>query len=900
MSKRHGTGRCLALSSITLGVLALVNQASAQQADASVARVEVTGSSIKRAANEEALPVSVVKAEEMDQRGMTTLADLMMAIPQSLSLAPSNAGSGTNINMRGLGVNRTLVLLNGRRLANEAISDGYANLDVIPKSALQRVEVLRDGASSIYGSDAIGGVVNFITRPSFNGAQVTLQGTRPQHSGGGDEQRASFIVGRGDLAVDGWNVYATFDGHRRSRLLASDRDWMSSPELMTSIGRAPSLASGGYAMPANFTTSASKTARNPLYAEGCAAPYSIQGAKNTCVLDDQTYGTALYGNQQLTFYARASYRPNPNHTFFIDYSRGQEYILGTKNPTQALAVDGVNPLLPSTSKWYPGGSGGVPAVAGLKGEPLNLTWSVADLGPATTKDVQLNQRLSFNAEGTIGEWDYKAGVSIGNSQRDGYYHSGYVIGQGLLDGLKSGVLNPFGLQDQAGLDYLKSIGVDGARNRDSTSTYKGLDATFSRSVMELAGGAMGVAVGVDLHRDTTQDTKLPIGAQVTYAKSSPSHGEGQRNVAAIYAELDAPVTKNLDLNFAVRDDHFSDFGNTINPKASFKYTVNKGLMFRGSANTGFRAPTLFDRYGYRLPGATTTTAAKWDDPVLCPGGTPGVAGTGKALPGYVESTVCNTKFDKQTGSNPDVGPEKSKGASLGVVFEPMRNATVSVDYFYVDLKDQIANLPEQVYFQNPAKYADLFVRNEDGTIDYIKNIVMNLGGQRTSGFDVSGNYRFPKSAWGNFEVQLDGTYLTKFENQLEPGGEWFQNVGRFGAANNGTTSSYPVITFRWKHTLQLRWANGPYSAQLTQNYNTGYHDQNLVDAQYFRDIKPYQVWNVAFTYKGIKHLTLAAGINNLFDRDPPTTNHKTYSYGYLSSAGSPIGRALNARATYDF
>src|SRR5205085_7187387 len=134
------------------------------QADQPMTRVEVTGSSIKRLAAEDALPITEIKAEELQKQGMTTLADVMMSLPQSASLAPSNGGSGTNINLRGLGVNRTLVLLNGRRLANEAIADGYANLDTIPISALARVEVLRDGASSIYGSDAIGGVVNFITK----------------------------------------------------------------------------------------------------------------------------------------------------------------------------------------------------------------------------------------------------------------------------------------------------------------------------------------------------------------------------------------------------------------------------------------------------------------------------------------------------------------------------------------------------------------------------------------------------------------------------------------------------------------------------------------------------------------------------------------------------------------
>jgi len=175
----------LSLSAITLAVLGLMQQASAQEP----MRVEVTGSSIKRLASEASLPITAVSGDEMEKRGMTTLADLMMALPQSNSLAPSNAGSGTNINLRGLGVNRTLVLLNGRRLANEAIADGYANLDVIPMSAIARVEILNDGASSIYGSDAIGGVVNFITKRDYKGAAITAQVLQPQRDGGGDEKR---------------------------------------------------------------------------------------------------------------------------------------------------------------------------------------------------------------------------------------------------------------------------------------------------------------------------------------------------------------------------------------------------------------------------------------------------------------------------------------------------------------------------------------------------------------------------------------------------------------------------------------------------------------------------------------------------------------------------------------
>lgn len=889
----------LTLSAITVAVLGVISQSQALAQEP--LRVEVTGSSIKRLASEASLPITSVTGEELEKRGMTTLADLMMALPQSNSLAPSNAGSGTNVNLRGLGVNRTLVLLNGRRLANEAIADGYANLDVIPMSAIARVEVLNDGASSIYGSDAIGGVVNFITKREYNGASVTAQAVQPQRDGGADEQRVSFIIGTGDLQKDGWNIYATADAHRRSRLLGSDRAELSSAELLTSIGRAPSLASGGFAMPANFTIPSNKAfaAANPYYSTGCVAPYSIQGGKNTCVINNQTYNTALYANDQLTFFTKATKRISDDHTISLEYNRGEEHIFGTKIPTTSLAANGVTALLPSTSKWYPGGSGGVPKVTGVTGAPLLVTWSVADLGAYTTKDEQINQRWNLSDEGVIAGWDYKAGLVVGISDRIGYLDSGAVDGAKLIAGITNGTLNPFGLQDATGKAYLDSIGLNGQKLRVSKSTYTGLELTLNKAVMKLPAGDVGLAVGLDFHRDTTEDTKTELGNLATYAGSVPSHGQGARNVAALYAEVEVPVTKELNLNLAVRDDHFSDFGNTVNPKASFRYQPNSVVMFRGSANTGFRAPTLFDRYGYRLPGSTTTTGAAWDDPVQCPGPTPAIAGTGKALPGLVSATVCNVKLPKQTGSNAELIPETSVGGTLGMVVEPMKNLTVSVDYWRITMDKMLANLPEQAYFLDPVKYADLFVRDATGKLLYIKNVTMNLGGQKAAGLDLAANYSYPTEGWGTFKVSLNGTYLTQFDNQLEKGGAWASNIGRFGLASNGTTSSLPIITFRWKHTLALNWTKGDWAAQLTQNYNTGYHDQNLVAAQYFRDIKPYQVFNLTGTYRGFKNFTIVAGVTNLFDVNPPVTNHSGYN-GYLSSAASPIGRAFNTRITYTF
>ncbi len=898
------------LSAVAIGALTLISQAQAQQAEG-LARIEITGSSIKRVASEAALPVSTIKAEEFTQRGITTVADIMMTLPQSLSLAPSNAGAGTNINLRGLGINRTLVLVNGRRLANEATADGFANLDVIPMSALERVEVLNDGASSIYGSDAIGGVVNFITKKSFTGASITAQASQPQRSGGGDEQRLSLTAGKGDLDVDGWNVYASVDAHRRSRLASSDRSFLSSADVLTALGRAPSLGTGSFAFPANVVTNNSaKTPNNPYYASGCVAPYSIQGAKNTCVLDSNNYNTSLYGNEQITFYSKGTLQLGPDHTLTIDYSRGQEHIDSVRNPATSAAISyaastgfasvAAPIITPASSKWYPGGSGGTPAIAGLNGVPLIVQYSSPDL--AGTRDEQLNQRLVVNDQGRIADWDYKLGLNVGTSDRTITDGAGILDAQKLNAGISNGTINPFGNQDAAGQAYLNSIALSGQTLRAARATFTGIDATASRELMALGGGAMALAVGADLHRDAVRDQKMPGGLYAAPVAAAPTYAQSSRQIAALFAELEMPVTKQLTFNAALRDDNYSDVGNTLNPKASFRFQPSAALMFRGSVSTGFRAPTLSDMYGYTVPGANTSTSVPMDDPTLCPSATPNISGTGKALSGQVASIVCNAKQPKRTGANPGLVPEKSSTFTFGTVFEPVKDATVSLDYWHVDMTDMIGNLPEPAYTADPAKYQSLFVRNADGSLAYINNTTTNLGGQRLSGIDITTNYKFPATEFGTFKIGLDGTYLTQFDNQVDKGGPWVSNIGRFGLAGNGTTSSFPVLSFRWRHNLRLSWTRGDWSSQITQIFNSSYLDQNTttVPAANNHTIASYSVVNWTVSYSGVKNLKVVAGVNNVFDNMPPATNHSAYSFGYLSSAASPIGRSFNTTATYKF
>jgi len=178
---------------------------------------------------------------------------------------------------------------------------------------------------------------------------------------------------------------------------------------------------------------------------------------------------------------------------------------------------------------------------------------------------------------------------------------------------------------------------------------------------------------------------------------------------------------------------------------------------------------------------------------------------------------------------------------------------------------------------------------------------MNLGGQIAGGVDVSSTYDFPRTSFGAFRIGLDGTYLTRFDNQLVKDGPWMSNVGQFGWASNGTTSSFPIITPRWKHNLRFSWQYGSWNAQLTNTFQTKYRDQNTaVTAQYYRDISSYSAWNFTTTYSVTEKVKITGGVTNMFDKAPPVTNNTVYNYAYLSSVANPTGRAYNLRVTYGF
>lgn len=926
------------LSAVTAAVLTMMNTATAQEAP--MQRVEVTGSSIKRLATENALPLTTIKAEELMNRGLTTMSEVAVALTVASTNEPvGGGGSGTMINMRGLNTNRTLVLLNGRRLANEALGASSVNVDVIPMGAIERVEVLRDGASALYGTDAIAGVVNFITKRAITGVSLSASAVQPEASGGGAQRRVGFVAGKGSLSEDGWNVYTAFDIQRRDSLLQRDRPEITDPAKIAQLGGTPftSNVSGGASAPANFTIyrngKSTGITGNPYFASGCVGPYATQttlpstrsSAKggNTCITDPTIYPQLLPEVQQATLHTRASFAHGDGAVLSVELNLSKSYVDASDGPQPFGANTNYDRLTGSrkpllitpASKWYPGGSGGVPAVAGLNGEDLALTWNLAELGPVTNHDEQENHRLVVQDEGQLnfmGSWDYRTGVVYAYSARDIGFRDNFVRTPGVYTGVANGILNPFGPQDAAGREYLESISADGLEYRNADVRNYGADVNLSRTLMDLGGGALGLAVGADWRRETFEENTNMLGNEVVYKVSgTPGRNpSGSRRVVGVYAELDAPVTRALNLNFAVRADHFSDFGSTVNPKASFRYQPMKQLMVRGTASQGFRAPTLPELYG--TPRTLQPSAMSWDDPLLCPSATPGASGTGTLTtdPRFAglnldAERVCNTRLTTLTGANPELEPETSKTYTVGFVVEPVKNFVATIDLWKIEMEGTIAQISEDTIFNNLDRYGDLFVRKPDGTLEYIQKTRLNMGGLRTQGIDLSLTYTLPTAGWGRFGASLDGSYTDKYEGQSEPGGPWTDSVGRNGALATGATSANTYV-FKWKHQARVNWAYGPFFAQLTQQYASSYEDTNALATQkpgqpFFNRIAPYRVYNLSTSWKVNKQLKIGAGVNNLFDVDPPLSNQRLSSrVVFARNVAKPIGRTYTMRANYAF
>ncbi|MDE1165370.1 MAG: TonB-dependent receptor [Pseudomonas sp.] len=841
-------------------------------------RVEVTGSAIRRVDAETAVPITILRADALRKQGVTTTAELVQRITGSNSISNATGsvggftGGASFADMRGIGANKTLILLNGRRLANNALSGtqsqgGAVDLNMIPFAAIDRVEVLRDGASALYGTDAIGGVINFITKKSMTDGTLSMGGEMADASGGGGSKDMSGSWGYGDLDKDRFNVLGVFNYATQQNLDANDRTF--SKDYVPGRGLD---GTSGTTFPANY--SQGDNAANPL-GGACTGPNQV-AANGVCRYSTRNSIDLIPQTEKTSFFGKATGKIADDHNVNLEYfwARNNNSTTLAPAPLTGLSVD-------NTSPYYPG-NGITPLPDNFTldpTQPVGANWRETASGDRELKDQNTSQRFLLSFDGTVAGWDYDLGAAYNQNRVVSSVTNGFVSDSALVSGIESGLLNPFGAQSSAGQAYIDANAYHGGY-ATSTGRVSSLDGKITRDIGDWFGaGPVGLALGGEYRKEKFQMSVEDFTGDLSSLGIDPdSSVSGDRSISAEYAEINVPVLDSLELSAAVRHDKYSDFGSTTNPKYSFRFQPFKELVLRGAYSEGFRAPSLYE---LNNPTYTTYTQGNYNDPRLCGGGVVAPGGNG--------GRDCNQQFFNSTGGNQDLKPETARNVTMGFVYQPIRDLSMGLDFWWIKIQGQIEEFPESEVFANPDLYSDRIVRAADGSIDHIVTGLANLGNVKTSGVDVSLDYRFPNTPFGQFGLGLQGTYVSRYDYQQTIGGSYIDRVGDF--------EGYGVAA-RWKHNLTGTWNLGPYRASLTNRFTTGYHDYDRTTND---RVASYTLWDLSAGYTFNKVLDIDVGLKNMFDRNPPFSNQNyTFQNGYDPRYTDAMGRTMFARATYHF
>ncbi|MDE2369776.1 MAG: TonB-dependent receptor [Burkholderiales bacterium] len=885
-----------------------------------VDRIEITGSRIKRVKDEGALPLQVITAQDIRQQGLVSADDVLRALSVN-SLNANNAvssnsvfgqeadrlaGGGSYANLRGLGPTGTLVLLNGRRLSNQGMSGGAVDLNAIPIEMIERIEVLKDGASAIYGTDAIGGVINFILKRDYEGLQASAQYSTPLQSGGGQRRKASVSAGWGKLDSQGFNISANLARSVDAILRGVDRPWAAgyqpdrglAPDTSSSPYFANILNADGTALPKAGTTIGASdpskyTVINAMALRGgCdAVPFGVSQLANPSLLSGFGYTAANstyrcgtdYGRQYMlaaprettSGVVRANFNLGAQATGFVEYVGSRTYGLGEFVSYQFSTTSNAITNYPVGGPHYVD----MKALYGANDfdptKPIAYRLRMQDWGYRTLGFTSTNKRLAVGVDGTVGNVDYSVSLSRGRAAGSVEMVDGYADTVKLVALLASGLYNPFlqpgQTQTPEAMAAVDATKVHGRLFSGKTQVDE-LIASVSGSLFKLPAGDFAFALGTDLRREfygfsgsqtynCVSTFTLANMAMANSVMGCPGNGaapDTTRNVSAAFGELSVPLLSSLELQAALRYDRYQGIGSTTNPKIAFKFTPTNSLLLRGSYNTGFRAPTPQQVNLGRVELATVGSLA---DPLLCPN---------PKDPASANNPACSlTSVPYMAGGNPNLKPETSRQASLGIVFSPLKDLSASIDYWQIRMSDRVHNLTVSQELANYPVFAHNFTRDPTTqAITMIQAGWINAGGSMTKGLDIGAAYSTPLLGHP-LDLSLSATKMISAQEQLITGMPMIQYVGQW----TNTTLYLP-----WKANLAATYKTPRVTTTLSAFYASGYNDEDhttLSSAPAFqqRRIASYTTFNLVTTVSPTKNLQVSVGALNLFDRQPPFTWH---------------------------
>jgi len=836
---------------------------SLAHAEEDMLRVNVTGSNIRVSEKEGASAVQVITAKELKASGKTSVSDVLRAISANSGNSYNEQYTGSfsagtsGLSLRGIGQQNTLILVNGRRVASYAtaqdLQQTFVDLNSLPMAAVQRIEVLKDGASSVYGSDAVAGVVNIILYKEFTGTDITAQWGGSTQGTGQHEKSAALQTGFGKLEEDGYSLVFSVDAQQRDKLQQSDVAWLRDADF-----RKQQRGSLGWNVTNYAGADPTQTlggVRRPLQ----LVPYSAinpDGAGQVLAYNPSPYETLIPGIERIHSSLRGTVKLNADTEAYVDllhsYSRADQTFSAPLTVSSSLRawnngtkrLDTIPVVLPVGHPNNPGAT------------PLPFTATLFDLGPRLKQDKVTFYRALAGAKGTLAGWDWDAAVGHSSSKLEETVQN-FVNRYEFQKVLADGSYNFF---DQSKNSEAVRNRLRLSTLRPAESTLDTLDFSAAKDIWNLPAGPLGFAAGAQWRREKMDSQTSTAVLSGTELRPALNIIEGSRSVSALFAEFNVPVVKNLSVNVAGRADHYSDFGNAFSPKASARYQAAPWLLVRGTVSRAFRAPSL--------PEITDSTAVSY---------------TGVIDPRDPLTPTLSRGVTVITIANPALRPERSKNLNLGVVVSPTSSSSIGLDYYRIRQEGVIGTESATTTLDNELTSPEKVSRGADGRITTLYRQFRNQGQRDVSGIDLDLRQRFVDQDWGKLTLAGQLSRVLRFAEPLSDG----------APLTNGAGTNYFGSIPKWRGVTSATWEQGKWSSTLTWNYVGSYAQQQHLD----ESVAAFSTFDVTSSWQVTPKANVTFIVQNLANKRAPW-DYSASGFDYTQA--DPRGRFASLKLNYKF
>ena len=810
----------------------------------------LTGSHLRHLKLDSYAPIDVLAQPELEITGAQTVSELLKFLPavsgNSTSTSVTNGGNGTaTVTLRGLPASNTLVLINGRRIVNNGFGGEAADLNTIPLSAVDRIEVLKDGASAVYGSDAIAGVVNIILRRDFDGLSVNSYYGQAQQ---GDQQTSSHSVtwGAGD---EERHLMFSLAQYRQGEIFSRDRDLSASADNRARGGT--DLRSS--ASPQGFIALSDRVVTNTGEGFDTWTPEDLYNFREhtAALVPSERQSLYIAGNQSLSGNSEGD-SAEAFAEFMAIRTRSESTMAATPVFTR---FDNGDLAISADNIYNPFGE-----------EITDVRKRVLELGPRVQYNGTDTWRLNTGLKGTLDDWQWELTAAT-------HYTRARERLSNLIDPhrLSAGLKGPDICNAASGCIPVNLLGAPGSIEREQLEYIRSENrvdgASRMASLTYIADGPLGqnragdilAAAGVEIRREAIDFTSTDANGLSLIGGIASGSAQGERLIGEAFGEISVPLKANaLWLDGAVRYSDYSDFGNTANPKMALRWRPIPTLLLRASYATGFKAPTLVDmnQTGYQ------SQEFLFD---------PCTSSNADSLPGCSgRADQARIQYLTEFGGNPDLQPETSDNRSLGIVWTPgdYTGFHASLDLYEIRQNDVIDTSPQYLINQNAVNnlFGDRVERDDAGDITRVVATRLNIGAREVRGFDTSLRYQHQSRELGLIRWSMNSSHMASYLNQLAPGSPVEDLAGTFADSASGGAGSLP----EWKANTGVYWQRGRWEGGYTIHYVSDLQENFTLNDEYVtRKIGSWSTHDFQVAYGVPSGFRFAVGIDNLLDEAPP-------------------------------